>query len=447
VETGKKLEIVMAVKLIDLQLIYGLGAREKFEDLAFDLIKGEEPRALKVRVSQGDGGIDAHVNDLSDPGGVHVYQCKFFPRALEDAQKTQIRESFKRCRESTDYRLKRWTLCLPIDLSVPERQWFESWRDSQQASGIAIDDPWGASILENMLHQDKSKGLRDVYFKEESIAQIGDMHGVVHRLDARVEEVLREREGERSRAKQSGEFEVQRRYVDQMLSSLRDEFLPFVQERFPQPEKQPAVWEVVIHPSWVSTHARITSLLGCWSALQTCQVGPVGLAYPSVTDVRRTSGPDWVAGIYANEREVECYRFSQRCVFVHAHTILEDMGSPPWTTVYAGDAVFRLTQMFRFAKGLAEKVFDPGDGAVEMRILLSGIRGRVLAVPGIFLRTIPESGQSELLFDQHCKRDELLADPDALAVKAAAWFFERFNWLHVDAEYLKNLQKQYLPHL
>jgi len=177
----------MTVKLIDLQLIYGLGAREKFEDLAFDLIKGEESRAQKVRSSQGDGGIDAHVNDLSAPGGVHVYQCKFFPKGLEDTQKGQIRESFKRCRKSTDYKLNRWTLCLPLDLSVPERQWFESWRDSQKSSGVVIDDPWGASILENLLHQDKNKGLRDAYFKEEFIAQIGDMHGIVHRRSTRTD--------------------------------------------------------------------------------------------------------------------------------------------------------------------------------------------------------------------------------------------------------------------
>jgi hypothetical protein len=132
----------MAVKLIDLQIIYGLaGAREKFEDLAFDVIKSEEPRALKVRVSQGDGGIDAHINDLSDPGGVRVYQCKFFPKGLEETQKGQICASFKRCRESTDYKLKRWTLCLPVDLSVPERHWFESWRDSQKSSGVVIDEP------------------------------------------------------------------------------------------------------------------------------------------------------------------------------------------------------------------------------------------------------------------------------------------------------------------
>jgi hypothetical protein len=49
----------VAVKLIDLQLIYGVaGAREKFEDLTSQLVKTEHPRADKVRIVRGDGGID-----------------------------------------------------------------------------------------------------------------------------------------------------------------------------------------------------------------------------------------------------------------------------------------------------------------------------------------------------------------------------------------------------
>jgi hypothetical protein len=42
------------------------------------------------------------------------------------------------CGESTDYKLKRWTLCLPTDLSVPERQWFESWRDAGEQLRLSV---------------------------------------------------------------------------------------------------------------------------------------------------------------------------------------------------------------------------------------------------------------------------------------------------------------------
>jgi hypothetical protein len=70
----------MAVKLIDLQLIYGVaGAREQFDELVSKLVKQEHLEAGKVRVGQGDGGIDVYVGELNDPGGIEVYQCKFFP--------------------------------------------------------------------------------------------------------------------------------------------------------------------------------------------------------------------------------------------------------------------------------------------------------------------------------------------------------------------------------
>src|SRR5687768_15519744 len=99
----------MAVKLIDLQLIYGVaGAREKFEDLSSQLVCAEHPAAARPRVSKGDGGIDVHVGELTSPDGIDVYQCKFFPLGLGEDQKGQIRKSFKTCREN--FKVRRWVL-------------------------------------------------------------------------------------------------------------------------------------------------------------------------------------------------------------------------------------------------------------------------------------------------------------------------------------------------
>jgi hypothetical protein len=103
----------MAVKLIDLQLKYGVaGARQKFEDLASQLVKGEQPNADKVRMVKGDEGIDVHVGDLTDPGGIDIYQCKFFPQGIEESQKSQIRRSFQACPDSQNFKVKKWTVCL-----------------------------------------------------------------------------------------------------------------------------------------------------------------------------------------------------------------------------------------------------------------------------------------------------------------------------------------------
>jgi hypothetical protein len=177
----------MAVKLIDLQLIYGVaGARAKFEDLAGQLVKGEQPDANKVRIVQGDDGIDVYVGEFTDPAGIEIYQCKFFPQGLGESQKSQVRKSFRRCRDSDAYQVKKWTLCLPVDLSVEEKRWFEEWKGKQASSGIVIEYPWAATKLESLLYQTKNQGLKEAFFKEEYLAQIREMHTALQRLAAEI---------------------------------------------------------------------------------------------------------------------------------------------------------------------------------------------------------------------------------------------------------------------
>jgi hypothetical protein len=77
-----------------------------------------------------------------------------------------------------------------------------------------IEDPWGSSALERLLHQDKNKGLRDEYFKEEYIAQIREVHGMVQRLFDRVEEWFRENETERKQVDALGH---QAAYIQQFV--------------------------------------------------------------------------------------------------------------------------------------------------------------------------------------------------------------------------------------
>jgi hypothetical protein len=458
--------MAMSVRLIDLQLIYGLaGAREQFENLAFDLIHAEEPRAQKVRVSQGDGGIDAHVNDLGDPGGVHVYQCKFFPRGLDEAQKEQIRESFRRCRDSTAFRLRRWTVCLPIDLSVPERQWFETWREGQAASGVVIDDPWGASVLEGLLRQDKNKGLRDAYFKEEFVAQIGDMHGIVQRLAARVEEVLRERDAERERAGRDDTLARQAEALADFVRSLREDYLTCPGRAAGdagRPGQRPAHWEVVIHPSWIPAQPRMTTLRECWTVVETCCVGSNGWEYPVVRRGDRRPGQDWVGITMVRGLDVESWRLSQKGPFAHLFPVWDDVKMadkqpdlshwdlrdrvPPQHFLDIDVAVRTLTHVFRFAAGLAEHAFDPGDGVVVVSVRLDGTRGRALMTwtDTDRLRACYTAAEAALASEWRCPRAGLLADPDAFAVTAAAWFFERFGWHEESAGLLAVLQMKVL---
>jgi hypothetical protein len=165
----------MSEILDKLIVLYGrMGAREKFQTLVEQLIKSDIPTASTVRVVQGDGGIDVHVGDLTDPAGIDIYQIKYFPDGVGDAQKNQIRDSFKTVATSTDFRCIRWMLCLPRDMSVEEKSWFEGWRQKQTV--IEIANPWGAMELLHLLTQDKNRGIKEHIFHEEHLTKIDDFH-------------------------------------------------------------------------------------------------------------------------------------------------------------------------------------------------------------------------------------------------------------------------------
>ena len=169
----------MAVQLVDLERIYGLaGAREKFDQLCGQLIRSELPEARGIRVHQGDGGVDVYNGKFTNAAGIHVFQAKFFPAGLKEAQKQEIRESFKRCINNPDFTTNHWTLCLPINLSTNETKWFEQWAASVGSEALTVDC-WGASRLEAILYKPANQGLREVFFKEESLTQIREIHSLV----------------------------------------------------------------------------------------------------------------------------------------------------------------------------------------------------------------------------------------------------------------------------
>lgn len=103
------------------------GAREVFEKICsqlFTALFGAD--AHNIKVSQGDEGLDILVGDFSAP--IDVYQCKYFIDGIGDAQKQQIRDSFKRAVESSIYKMKSWTLCLPCELTAKEFRWWSEWK-------------------------------------------------------------------------------------------------------------------------------------------------------------------------------------------------------------------------------------------------------------------------------------------------------------------------------
>lgn len=131
----------MAVRLIDLQLLYGIaGAREQFENICAKLFRSEHPHATGVRVHRGDGGIDVYEGEFTSGEGIHVVQVKFFSNGIRESQQQEIRESFTRCLANTQFTTNEWTLYLPVDLSVDELHWFDKWSKAKKSEyGIDIN--------------------------------------------------------------------------------------------------------------------------------------------------------------------------------------------------------------------------------------------------------------------------------------------------------------------
>ena len=97
------------------------------EEIVAVLLSRRHPEALRVRASQGDGGLDVLVR-ATQPGYVDNYQVKRFVAPLGDSQKKQIRQSLNTAADthndpSNPFLIETWLLTLPLDPSEKEIAW------------------------------------------------------------------------------------------------------------------------------------------------------------------------------------------------------------------------------------------------------------------------------------------------------------------------------------
>ncbi|WP_131105709.1 hypothetical protein [Ornithinimicrobium sufpigmenti] len=97
--------------------------------------------ARRIKPSQGDGGLDVLV---PVPGQTHLplhvenYQVKKFADELNDSRKQQIKKSLARAiathNETTfDYKIAKWYLALPMDLTREQERWLLDLADELEA--------------------------------------------------------------------------------------------------------------------------------------------------------------------------------------------------------------------------------------------------------------------------------------------------------------------------
>ena len=143
--------------------------RSLFEDLTIDLVGVLHPGCRSVRASPGDWGIDAYVGQLEPGGAVHIWQAKFFPDGIDDAQKAQVREAYGKALKAAKehgHTVASWTLCVPCVLSGPETTWWNGWRRRQKNDGVDID-LWPEERLRKLILSPEAGWIYDAYFSDD----------------------------------------------------------------------------------------------------------------------------------------------------------------------------------------------------------------------------------------------------------------------------------------
>ena len=116
-------------------------------------------------------GIDVILGNFNDFN--IIWQCKFFPEKVGDAQKTQIRKSFKTIISKSmekKFMVDKWILCIPINFSPDENKWWSRWKDKKEKeNNLTIDSLTLANIKEKCSDPDYQNLLKFYFRKEEII--------------------------------------------------------------------------------------------------------------------------------------------------------------------------------------------------------------------------------------------------------------------------------------
>ena len=134
--------------------------------MAAILLCRENPAAVRVRPSRGDGGIDILV-PLDSADRVAVYQVKSFTSNLTRGQKAQAERSFRRLMDYAavrGLRVAEWYLTLPVNPTNENLRWLEGftaghgllsqWRGLDFLEGLAAEYP---SVIDYYLRDGKNR--------------------------------------------------------------------------------------------------------------------------------------------------------------------------------------------------------------------------------------------------------------------------------------------------
>lgn len=149
------------------------GSREYFEKFIYQFlgVKYRFNKDLqKIRPDPGDWGIDIICGNLDDFN--IIWQCKFFHEKVGVAQKKQIRESFNTViskSKSKKFKIDKWILCIPIDFSPDEHQWWNNWKKKGEKNNNIDISSLTLSNFQEKCSDPDYQNLYKAYFRKEEI--------------------------------------------------------------------------------------------------------------------------------------------------------------------------------------------------------------------------------------------------------------------------------------
>lgn len=224
--------------------------------------------------------------------------------------------------------------------------------------------------------------------------------------------------------------------------------------------KEAPHWRVVIRPG-VHVEERIKTLGECWRLVESSRVSLRGWDYPHVDHQHRQNGKDWIESWDDYRSHREYWRFYQSGQFLHLFSFTEDRyrdeveekaksdvpalnSLSPSGYLSVVSALWTITEIFEFAARLAQKA-DFGD-PVSVTIQMVGVKDRALYVsdPGRDFSRPYIASEPALSKDWSPGTEQLLSGSSELALNAAEWFFERFQWMVPPRQVLADDQRRLL---
>lgn len=223
--------------------------------------------------------------------------------------------------------------------------------------------------------------------------------------------------------------------------------------------KEAPHWRVTIRPG-TFVEERVRTLSECWRLIELSRVVLRWWDYPH-WDGQHQNGKDWIGSWYEYESYREYWRFYQSGQFLHLFKFKEDGyrdkaaskaksdvpaldGFAPSGYLNVVPTLWTITEIFEFAARLVQQV-DFGD-FVSLTIQMVGVKDRALYIsdPGRDLSRPYVASESILGREWTLGTADLLGGTSELAMDAAEWFFERFQWTSPPRQVLAGDQRKLL---